>query len=216
MNFKYKYHKYKKKYLDLKAKKLPQRMQTMESSINNDDKTVKDDTKMTSNLNDLFQLVIMSSEQLHKDNINADGLVFWKPIKKLLLEYDNVVASSWKHINDNIVKWIMLLPEYVIDSEGKKYIIETNHFLIQTVRLTIKEKPSLRKVIQVALNIGQYIGLGHKRREWMYLDKYLTEEDIKKLSEHVTDDLISQVYNVILKKVPSIKQQETLLLKKPQ
>ena len=50
----------------------------------------------------------------------------------------------------------MSLPEYTIDAYETKSIVETNHFLIQTVRIPTTEKPSLRKIMQVALNIGQY------------------------------------------------------------
>ena len=50
----------------------------------------------------------------------------------------------------------------------------------------------------------------------MYLDKYLTEEDINTLSDHVTVELVSQIYSVIIKNTPSVKQQALELLKKLQ
>lgn len=160
---------------------------------------------MTSNLEILFQFVLISAKQLCENDIHADGLAFWKSIKELLLvhdPHDNIIASCWKkHVSDDIANCIMSLSEYTTaDSKGKKYMIKSNHFLIQTVRLAIKEKPSLRKVIQVALNIGQYIGMGHSRMKWMYLHEYLTKEDIEKLSGKVPNELISKVYNVIIKK----------------
>jgi hypothetical protein len=48
----------------------------------------------------------------------------------------------------------MLLPEYTINGYEEKIIIENNHFIIQQVRIPLNEKPSIRKIIQIALNIG--------------------------------------------------------------
>ena len=42
---------------------------------------------------------------------------------------------------------------------AKKKIIEKNHFIIQSVRIPTTEEPSLKKLIQIALNIGQYYGI---------------------------------------------------------
>ena len=50
----------------------------------------------------------------------------------------------------------MSIPEFVTNGHGNTEIIEINHFLIQTVRIPKNEEPSLRKVCQIALNIGQY------------------------------------------------------------
>jgi len=54
----------------------------------------------------------------------------------------------------------MLLPEYIINGYDQKSIIENNHFIIQQVRIPLNEKPTIRKIIQIALNIGQYRGSG--------------------------------------------------------
>ena len=66
-------------------------------------------------------------------------------------------------------------PEYYINGYGEKHIIEMNHFLIQTIRIPLTEKPSLRKIIQLALNIGQYTGSGGVKKEWMNLNTYLSK-----------------------------------------
>lgn len=46
---------------------------------------------------------------------------------------------------------VMQLPER--DDNGD--IIELNHFLIQCVRIPMVEEPSPRKIMQIALNVGQ-------------------------------------------------------------
>ena len=74
---------------------------------------------------------------------------------------------------------VMNIPEYTIDGYGNQSIIEINHFLIQTVRIPLNEEPSIRKIIQIALNIGQYTGSGGKKEKWMNLESYLTKDNIE-------------------------------------
>lgn len=75
----------------------------------------------------------------------------------------------------------MLLPEYIINGYEEKIIIENNHFIIQQVRIPLSEKPTIRKIIQIALNIGQYRGSGGK----MIFDnigQFIYRKDIVELS----------------------------------
>ena len=69
--------------------------------------------------------------------------------------------------------------EYTIDYYGNQSIIEIKYFLIQTVRISLNEKPNLRKIIQIALNIGQYTGCGGKKEKWMNIEGYLTKNNIR-------------------------------------
>ena len=143
-------------------------------------------------LKKIFNLVLHSARELRRNNLHADGLKFWKPIKNVLSEYDGIKASSWKHIKKQH-HTILNLPEYYIDGLGNQNIIEKNHFLIQTIRLPLTEKPSLRKVIQVALNIGQYTGSGGKKQEWMNLECYLTQDNIAKISRQIPSDVYDRI-----------------------
>lgn len=68
---------------------------------------------------------------------------------------------------------ILKLEEYILDKDGKKTINEKNHFIIQTIRIPSSEPASIKKLIQVALNIGQYKGV--KKR----IDISLPYEDIE-------------------------------------
>ena len=91
----------------------------------------------------------------------------------------------------------MYIPEYTIDGFGNQKIIEINHFLIQTVRIPLNEKPNIRKIIQIALNIGQYTGSGGKKEKWMKLENYLTKENIKKLDSMIPEDLLQNIEGII-------------------
>lgn len=67
----------------------------------------------------------------------------------------------------------MSLPEFFINGYGNNITIEKNHFLIQTVRIPRNEEPSLKKIGQIALNIGQYQG---------YTGKTIINNSIKRYS----------------------------------
>ena len=140
-------------------------------------------------IRDIFTLIENKSHDLRKKNPKADGQKFWQPIKNILSEI-NIEASSWKKIKKN--NKIMLLPEYVINGYGNQEIIEINHFLIQTVRIPLTEKPTIRKIIQIALNIGQYTGSGGKKKKWMNIDNYLSKENIKKIDSKIPKNFIKK------------------------
>ena len=69
----------------------------------------------------------------------------------------------------------MCMPSFFIN--GNTEIIEKNHFLIQTVRISKNYEPFLRKVCQLALNIGQYQGYTRKTIENSSIKNYLLNSD---------------------------------------
>ena len=147
---------------------------------------------MTSNyLKQLFDLVERKAHDFRKKDIRGDGQQFWHPIKKILAS-STITADTWKHIKKDYHK-VMNEPEYYINGHGEKHIIEMNHFLIQSIRIPLTEKPSLRKIIQLALNIGQYTGSGGTKKEWMSLDKYLSKNNISKINSQLNESIIMQI-----------------------
>lgn len=140
-------------------------------------------------LSDLFNEILSYVKRERHKNKNFDGLKFWRSIKPIL---SNSVykAKSWKSTPKQYYSKIMLLPEYYINGSGKTNIIEENHFLIQTVRIPKTESPSLRKIMQVALNIGQY--MGHNTESLMKrtnIKDYLNSKD----SDVILSDILSNV-----------------------
>jgi hypothetical protein len=92
----------------------------------------------------------------------------------------------------------MLLPEYTINGYEEKIIIENNHFIIQQVRIPLTEKPTIRKIIQIALNIGQYKGSKVKpynisRIELNNIGQFISQKDIIELSKHIPDVLVRKI-----------------------
>ena len=60
-----------------------------------------------------------------------------------------------ENISKDTIDKIMNLSEQIIKGNGEKELIEVNHFIIQQARIPSTEKPSLRKILQVGLNVGQ-------------------------------------------------------------
>jgi hypothetical protein len=104
----------------------------------------------------LFNLVLEKAKNEREKNKNFDGKEFWQPIKAILDKVD--IKFDWKKLDKKKVEEIMSLPEYYKNGNGEEKIIEKNHFIIQSVRIPTTEEPSLKKLIQIALNIGQYYG----------------------------------------------------------
>lgn len=119
-------------------------------------------------LQQLCELVYNASFELRKNNKEADGLAFWKPIKSILQNYDNSHDEkiTWnepktidgvKYYGDFDIDYIMSLNEY----DSNNDINEIIHFQKQLVRIP-NDKVCLRKIIQIALNKGQYDGTLYK------------------------------------------------------
>jgi len=153
----------------------------------------------------LFHMIMLSSKQLRVENKKADGLAFWKPIKKILQQYDTTTYGSWKKMNQKNYNTIMLLPEKTINGYRKETVNEQNHFLIQTLRLpTESDEITLRKLLQIALNIGQFIGIRDETYSWMYLEKYVKTDTIKNIDKIITKDLMVKILTEVLRFVPTM------------
>jgi len=91
----------------------------------------------------------------------------------------------------------MLLPEYTINGYETKQINEKNHFMIQQVRIPLQDKPTIKKIIQIALNIGQYKGTNKTKNnnsiKYNNINQYIYKNDIIKLSNYLTDDIINEI-----------------------
>ena len=146
----------------------------------------------------IFKAMQAASTKLRKTTKNADGLAFWSKYKGELSKYDSIKVD-WcvKGPSKKEVDKIMLLPEHVIDGYGKQHTNEFNHFIIQAVRLPRTEAANIRKIIQVGLNIGQYIGSGGTKKKWMTINNYLSKTEIKRINtqhKDILDSLIKTLF----------------------
>ena len=157
--------------------------------------------KQASQLEILFELVLNKFEQLTKKYLNIDGKALWQPIKSILSKYDSphFYASKYKTLSDSLINKVMSITEYIRNGAGEETLLAQSHFIIQQVRIPLKEEPSIKKIIQIALNIGQWKGnpdkkiynlLNYKKTGLDKINKYLNEYNIKKLSSHIDDNTV--------------------------
>lgn len=163
----------------------------------------------TDKLQKLFDIVKKRSEELNKRHHNFDGQAFWGPIKHELIELDRYTASKWKSLGKKITSDIMSLSEYTKDGYGRETIIKSHHFLIQQVRIPLNEQPNVRKIIQIALNIGQWYGkhdtilmkkIKYPTLHLNQLSRYISQKDVKKLSKIIPDHTIETIMHYLSSK----------------
>lgn len=151
-------------------------------------------SKEKNNLELLFKNILKKTQELRKKNPKLDGQKFWQPIKEILTQFDDLPAKEWRKISEQSTKQIMDLIEYCVDGHEKIIMNEKNHFIIQQVRIPLKEKPSIRKIIQIVLNIGQYRGIGAGYHiNFNGINDFLHKDDIINLSKYITDDIVKQI-----------------------
>lgn len=153
----------------------------------------------------LFNLILTTAENKRKANYEFDGKAFWQPIKNQLSD-EPLELIKFKKIPKKIVESIMQLPEKYIDGYGKEKMIESNHFLIQQVRIPTTEHLSIRKIMQIALNIGQWKGssnynvyedIDYDSTGLNNIEKYITKDTIKILTEKISYDTMSKIDDYI-------------------
>ena len=119
---------------------------------------------------DLFIIIKNYFKERKNQDILFDGQKNWQPFKNLL--NNNNWTFEWIPPDIDIYNENINLPEYINDQ-----IIEQNHFLIQCVRIPTTEEPCLRKLIQIALNIGQYEGSTNTTLSYNDISNYISSND---------------------------------------
>ena len=141
----------------------------------------------------------------NKDPNHFDGKGFWQSIKTILEPLDKYSASKWKTLSKSKTKKIMLLSEYTINGYDIKNINENNHFIIQQVRIPLQDKPTIKKIMQIALNIGQYKGTSKntmkkntmKNITYNNINQFIVKNDIVELSKYLTDDILDAIHKYL-------------------
>lgn len=148
---------------------------------------------MSPKLKRIYKHVKKTSRLLRKIP-NFDGQKFWQPIKTELNNLD-IKFNKWKELSDfhnNLIN----IEEY--DKNNK--IIEINHFIRQHANIPCNDTPSLTKIIQIALNSGQFLGSAtindinkYKNNKLGKITTYMHKEDIKTISSDIPEQVIINI-----------------------
>tara|TARA_Y100000590_G_scaffold247874_1_gene278498 strand:+ start:963 stop:1424 length:462 start_codon:yes stop_codon:yes gene_type:complete len=136
-------------------------------------------------LKDLFEITKQGAKDFRERNPVGDGKVFWQDLKTYIEKTQIHTPDDVNFIvlESETTQNIMLLVEYVTNSFGIQFMNEYNHFLIQTVRIPNNEEISLKKLLQIAFNIGQFLGISGELEMLprTQLDEFISEENIEKI-----------------------------------
>lgn len=150
---------------------------------------------MTTKLEDIFDNIKKISQLLRKVP-NFNGQQFRQPIKIELNKLD-IQFNNWMELLE-IHKNLINIEEY--DKYNK--IIEINHFIRQHANIPINDKPNLTKIIQIALNSGQFLGsatediINKYKYNELKLGKittYIHEEDIQNISDKIPEQVFVNI-----------------------
>jgi hypothetical protein len=141
----------------------------------------------------LFDAIKNTICTLRIQNPLYDGKGFWQPIKKNSKQYDGIEGLEWIKVHENLVYSVMSLPEYIINGYGVSIINEPNHFAIQQIRIPLNEKPTVRKILQIALNVGQY----QATRKLEFVTRINPELNFNRITDFIPQDDIEKLSQVI-------------------
>jgi hypothetical protein len=143
----------------------------------------------------LFNYVKEVSKLLRKVP-NFDGREFWQPIKNILNDLD-IKIDNWKELSQ-YHKNLINIEQY--DKNNK--MIEINHFIRQHANIPCNDNPTLTKIVQVALNSGQFLGSATEEEINKYnynnnklgeIETYMHKKDIKKISDQISDKTLKDI-----------------------
>lgn len=142
-----------------------------------------------------FYLTIILAAVFRMRNPSGDGQAFWQPIKEQFAPRDANMAS-WRRLKcfDRYEKLEKEQrapegPKAEGETEGERREREVKHFLYQLWNLQANEDPNPRRLMQIALNLGQFVGTA-TFAEWreygfeigmLNIFRYMTFSDIMKL-----------------------------------
>ena len=130
-------------------------------------------------------------------SIKVDGLDFWTVEKLNFTRYDNLSNDIVYTVNGLWINQVNDLFEvkalYNVDEDGATHL--PDHFIYQLANIPTNERVNIRKVMQLALNIGQWKSgdkntNGRKVADMLFkkynldnIESYLKKEDIETLSK---------------------------------
>lgn len=102
-------------------------------------------------LEQLFKGFSQQTEEARRLDPKFNGRAYWRQYKEVFEEHGQITAS-WIVPDESRRLSIKDLQEHNPDGSMN----EKNHFIMQTVNIPLNEPATFCKIMQVALNIGQY------------------------------------------------------------
>ena len=149
-------------------------------------------------ISDAWNGIIESASKNKSLHPNLDGLKYWETIKIFLQDIDSRPRQEIKYNPEHkmVVEMFKPVLNKIPEKDSKGDLIEKNHFLLQQLNIPYKDqgKVSLRRFMQIALNIGQFEKFNNtdnfspeviqliKEGKLSDIDTYMTPENYSKFS----------------------------------
>ena len=122
---------------------------------------------------------------LWKSSGGENGLKYWQNGKKKETKMYDIHIFPWKAVEFSEEDRATVM--------GLEESNEHNHFLMQLFRIPVNERCTVRKVMQLALNVGQLLGSEGSDELKAYVNKY----KLDKLSTYLTKETMREMSAVI-------------------
>jgi len=166
----------------------------------------------------MFILMVQVAKNVRENDPKIDGRAFWEPMKNITTKYDKELVP-WIAQSSNETRLSFFDKYKELESQERNAdgtMNEKNHFLVQIYRIPRDDVANLRKIMQIALNIGQYQGQmsafsEHSEHEIVASHKlptlydFVNKEHCGKLSQKITVDDFSAMISYLEQKLQSPK-----------
>jgi DNA polymerase/3'-5' exonuclease PolX len=131
--------------------------------------------------------MVITASKLKESEI--DGLVFWREEKNKYMKYDILSTKISYSVNSDYVNKINDLFECGelanLDKSGETVL--PDHFIYQLVNIPTT-KPTIRKIIQLALNIGQWKAATKDTEALIKADAIFEEYNLDNIESYLRKD----------------------------
>lgn len=133
-------------------------------------------------------------------NSNIDGLVFWRNVKKDFVQYDTRSLEMKYTIDKNYINKINYLfhSKQLQNKDKNGETILPDHFIYQLMNLPVNEPVCIRRVMQIALNAGQWKAADKNTATLIEADKIFNEYHLDEIISYLADDDIEKLSNLLV------------------
>ena len=110
-------------------------------------------------IEEAWKLIISNVTLARLNYYNFDGEEYWKTLKSFFEIIDSRTTEEivFNPLHLNIFNQASRLLDHLDEKDKDGNLIEKNHFLLQLFNIPYKDKKaSIRRLMQIALNIGQF------------------------------------------------------------
>ena len=133
-------------------------------------------------------------------NSGIDGLDFWRKVKPDFAKYDNRSTEMKYTINKAYIHKINYLfhSKQLQNKDKNGETIIPDHFIYQLVNLPVNETVCIRRVMQLALNIGQWKSANKNTAALIEANKIFNDYNLDNIKSYLAKEDIETLSNLLV------------------